>query len=465
MLEVLDTTLSDSPPRGLPTLTWNPRVRRWASEVLRGLAVCCALSCAIPGLAGETTNRSPDRVVSRFRIGPFFEYRAARGGGTFWAVRPFYAKVRDPVPDTRVTDVAWPLGTFHRDREQSWWRLLLAYGSDDDVTRDDAAWKAVILPVWFAGRTRAGEAYRALFPLYGHLPHLALMDDIDFTLFPFYFNYEVNGVERVYTPWPFYSRLSENPHLREEGVFPFWCRQINTKRQTERRYVLWPLWNSARYGNGRNPGSSFLLFPLYGEVNRERESQRLVLPPFFSHARTDSAERWRLPWPVYETRETWDTRTTTASSQRSYWPFYGEFEGSDERRRYAAWPLFWHSRTESPERLAERTRFFPFYARETLRRPSSGSEGLRETERYTRVWPFFARETTPRGSRFRALEFNLIRHSGGIERNWAPFWTLYERVELPCGTVRHDLLWGLARWTSKRSNVVEALPEAGGGTE
>ena len=32
---------------------------------------------------------------------------------------------------------------------------------------------------------------------------MALMDDIDFTLFPLYFNYEVNGVERVYT-WPFY---------------------------------------------------------------------------------------------------------------------------------------------------------------------------------------------------------------------------------------------------------------------
>ncbi|HOR97288.1 MAG TPA: hypothetical protein P5125_04480 [Kiritimatiellia bacterium] len=419
----------------------------------RVLAFGCGVALQQIAAFGEPaslTGSARDEVVSRFRLGPFFEYRATREGGVFWAVRPFYADVRDPVSDTHVTDVAWPLGTFHRDHQQSWWRLLLAYGSDDDVTRDDAAWKTVILPVWFEGRTRAGEDYWALFPLYGHLPHMALMDDIDFTLFPLYFNYEVNGVERVYTPWPFFSRLTENPHLREEGVFPFWCRQINTKKKTDRRYVLWPFWNSARYEDERNPGSSFLLFPLYGEVNRARESQRLVLPPFFSYARTDSAERWRLPWPFYETREIWETRTTEASFQRSYWPFYGEFEGSDERRRYAAWPLLKYTRTESPKRLTERTRFFPFYTCETIWQPSPGAPGLRETERYTRVWPFFVRETTSRGSRFRALEFNLIRHSGGIERNWAPFWTLYERVELPSGMARHDLLWGLVRWTTGR---------------
>jgi hypothetical protein len=47
------------------------------------------------------------------------------------------------------------------------------------------------------------------------------MDDIDFTLFPFYFNYEVNGIERVYTPWPFYSRLTEkSAHARRGGLYP-----------------------------------------------------------------------------------------------------------------------------------------------------------------------------------------------------------------------------------------------------
>jgi hypothetical protein len=152
-----------------------------------GRLFALAALCLGPALAcAGATNAAPDEVVSRFRIGPFFEFRATREGGTFWAVRPFYSKVSDPVTDTRVCDVAWPLSTFHRDREQSWWRVVLAYGSDSDVARDDSAWKAALFPLYFQGRTRSGEDYWALFPVYGHIPHMLFMDDIDFTLFPAY---------------------------------------------------------------------------------------------------------------------------------------------------------------------------------------------------------------------------------------------------------------------------------------
>jgi hypothetical protein len=407
--------------------------------------ICGFAACFVFGLA---PGAPPDEVVRRFRLGPLFEYRATREGGTFWAVRPFYSKINDPVSATRVTDVVWPLSTSHRDREREWWRFLLAYGWDDDVTRDDSAFSTAVLPFWFQGRTRQGEDYWALFPIYGHLPHVLLMDDIDFTLFPFYFDYEVNGVERVYTPWPFYSRLSDNPRVGETGVFPFWCRQVNDKTQVDRLYAFWPFWISAVYRDERNPGSSFLLFPLYGEVNREKETQRLVLPPFFSHAKTDSAERWRLPWPFYETQETWATRTTKPASRRSYWPLYGDAESEGERRRYAAWPLYGSSSTTLKGRRMERRRFFPFYTDETVYRTDEAGRET-EAERYTRVWPLYARESSRGASRFRALEFNLIRYSGGIERNWAPFWTLYERDARAARPVSHDLLWGLFQWTTE----------------
>lgn len=415
------------------------------SKTARVVAVA-ALAC-VTALAAGATNSAPDHVVRRFRLGPFFEYSATRDGATFWALRPFYSKVQDPAIDTRVTDVVWPLGTFHRDREQSWWRFLLAYGSDDDVACDASAWKFTLLPIWFQGRSKAGEDYWALFPIHGHLPHLALMDDIDFTLFPLYFSYEINGVERIYTPWPFYSRMTENPHLRETGVFPFWSRKANTKHQVEHRYTFWPFWTSAVYSDERNPGSSFLLFPLYGEVNRTNETQRLVLPPFFSYARTDSAERWRLPWPFYETHEVWATATTKPAMKRSYWPFYASVVGEGDRRWYAAWPLLWYSSSESKNRRAERTRFFPFYAHETVRDTDKSGREV-EAEHYTRLWPLYLRDETPERTRLRVLELNPIRHSGGIERNWAPFWTLYECTRTPDGTAQHDLLWGLVQWTT-----------------
>lgn len=382
------------------------------------------------------TNPAPDRVVSRFRFGPFFEYRATRDGGTFWAVRPFYSRVTDPVPDTQVTDVVWPLGTFHRDREQAWWRLLLAYGGNNDVTRDDSAWKAALFPFWFQGRSRQGEDYWAFFPLYGHLPHVLLMDDIDFFLFPIYLNYEVNRVERDYYLWPVFSRMGDEPGVTRTGVFPLYGR--TKRREVEHLYAFWPFWTSAVYENERNPGSSWMLFPVCGGVDRAKEQQWLALPPFFSHATTDVSERWRMPWPFVE------TVTTPTARKRSFWPLYGDLAGKDEQRWYAVWPLIEHFSLTTRGRRTERSRFFPFYAGQTVY--EKDKEGLeRETERYTRVWPFYARETSPEGSRLRALEFSLIRYSGGIERNWAPFWTLYERTGRE-GEVVHDALWGLLKY-------------------
>ena len=418
------------------TASWI-RVRRF------GFAVFC---CVPVLLFAESTNGVPvpDRVVSRCRIGPFFEHSTTRDGGSFWAFRPFYSKVNDPVDDTRITDVVWPFCTFHRAREQAWWRVVLAYGSDLDVHRDDSAWSEMIFPVYFSGRTRQGEDYRALFPISGHIPHMLLMEDIDFALFPVHLDYKVNGVEREYYLWPIFSHMAEEKGVKRTGVFPI---SGTTRREGEcHSYRFWPFWTSAVYENGRNSGDSWMLFPLYGAVDREKEQQWLFLPPFFSHAKTDSADRWRMPWPFYETEK----RATL--KKRSYWPFYGDIGSEDEHRWYAVWPLIESFSLTSRGRRTERSRFFPFYVGETVyARDAAGNERVKET--YTRLWPFFSRETNQTESRLRALEFTLIRYSGGIERNWAPFWTVYERVQRGDET-EHDVLWGLYKsHTMTRSDV------------
>jgi hypothetical protein len=417
-------------------------------EVPPARLLVLALACLSPLLlAAEGTNLTPDRVVSRFRLGPLFECRTTRDGGTFWALRPFVSRVSDPTVDTRVTDVAWPLGTFHRDREEAWWRLALAYGSDSDVSREDSAWKLALFPLYFQGRSRHGEDYWALFPLYGHLPHVLLMDDIDFGLFPLYLNYEVNRAEREYYLWPVFSRMEAEPGVRRTGIFPVYGR--TWRKDVSSLYAFWPFWTSAVYGESRNPGTSWMLFPIAAQVDRAKEQQWMVLPPFFSHAKTDAAERWRLPWPLYE------TVTTQDSKKRSLWPLYGEMDSPDERRRYAVWPLIEDLTLRRKGKLTECTRFFPFYVDETVCQVDTNGAARAEA-RYTRVWPLFSRESDEHGSRLRALEFSLIRSSGGIERNWAPFWTLYERSQRE-NEVMHDALWGLFQYRQ----AVEQRPKGG----
>ena len=407
------------------------------------------------GGADASAAPAPDEVVNRFRIGPFFEYRATREGGTFWAVRPFYSKLRDPVSDTRVTDAVWPLSTFHRDREREWWRVLLAYGKDDDVNDEESAWSAAVFPFWFQGRTRSGEDYWALFPIYGHLPHVLLMDDIDFTLFPLYLNYEINGVEREYYLWPLFSRVAQEEGVTRTSFFPFYGR--TEKSDARHFYAFWPFWTSAVYEGDRNPGNAWMLFPLYGRVDRAKEQQRLVIPPFFSHAQTDKEERWRMPWPFIE------TATAPNARKRSFWPLYGDAVTGDDRRQYAAWPIYWRSTVKSEGWRAERLRVFPFYANETIYK-RDGKEGDEyEAERYTRVWPLYSRNATPAVTRLRALELNPIRHSGGIERNWAPFWTFYEYEKQAGRTAANDLLWGILKWGGGRDDTTAR--DAKGATE
>ncbi|MBP5320422.1 MAG: hypothetical protein J6334_05495 [Kiritimatiellae bacterium] len=414
---------------------------------LRRCAAGAALAVALCHGAEAPGSEDPDRIVSRFRIGPLFEYRERANGELFWALRPLYSRLRDPVEDLAIDDPVWPLCSRHQLHEESWWRfLLLAYGSNDDVNDEMSGWKGFLFPLYFQGRTRQGEDYWALFPIYGHIPHILMMEDIDFTLFPLYLDYEVNGIERRYYGWPFYSRGEDAPGVVKTGVFPFYGE--TERRDVFTRYVLWPIWTSATYASPRNPGKSWMLWPLMGRVDREREQQTLFLPPFFSHAKTDSAERWRMPWPFYE------TYTSKEVTKRSYWPLYGRTLREDEDRWYALWPLIERFKLDSRGKRTERFRFFPFYMNQKIfRKGKDGSETLEES--YTRFWPFYSVEERPGYYHLQAFEFIPIRFSQGIDRNWAPFWTLYERTESD-GRIAEEAFWGLFKTDRERLRDREA---------
>ncbi len=412
------------------------------------LLLAAALAVQIPafsvrGEAVAVSGDAPDTVVSRLRIGPFFEFKKTNGGGVFWAIRPFYARVHDPeVSKTHIDDIVWPFYTYHRDREESWWRAaLIAYGSNDNIYDEDSGWKAVLFPLYCQGRTREGEDYWALFPFYGHVPHILLMDDIDFTLFPIYMNYEVNGIERRSYLWPIFQRRDNEVGETRTGVFPFYGER--KYKGVSSKYAFWPFWTSAINESGANTGESWMLWPLYGRVDREREQQTLVLPPFFSHATADQTERWRLPWPFYETVK------SPREQKRSYWPFYGDTRSEDEFRCYAAWPLISAFSLDSRGKRTERCSVFPFYMNQkTYRKNQEGRLTLEED--YLRIWPFYSKLTRANGdSHLRALELMPIRYAPAVDRNWAPFWTFYEKFDYADRT-EHDALWGIIKYTSAK---------------
>jgi hypothetical protein len=390
--------------------------------------------------AVASTNEPLSRIESRLRIGPFYERRIMTDGGHFYALRPFYAHSSDAEEREDVTDALWPLATGHWNQDQFWWRGLLAFGNDLHVGDETSGYECGVFPFWLNGRTREGEDYWALFPIYGHVPKfLMVMSDIEFILFPGYLKYNVVGRERRYYLFPFIGREDDEQLETHTSILPFFGEKEN--KMFSSTYICWPFWTEAVYKDAtRNPGESWMLFPVVGQVAREKEEQWMVLPPFFSWAKTDKRERWHMPWPFVQ------IDNSNSERKRVFWPFYSQALGDDRTYYSACWFLFSYEDMRLEKQRFERTRLFPFYAHETRYAKNDKGEEV-EQEDYLRVWPFVTRQRSPDYFHWRTLELNPIRSAGGIERNWSPFWTFYSRNET-ADEVEHDGLWGILNFRS-----------------
>ena len=366
-------------------------------------------------------------LAASFQIGPFYEQKPG-----LRAVRPLWAE------EGAVTDVVWPVFTKHRD----WWRFcwFLHYQNDPMGCREqfDA------IPLWFNGRDRSGEGYWGLFPVYGHHPDVFFMHDWDFLLWPLWMRYK--------TPRPAEDRwMTSNVvlfpflHWRDDGSWGVWplCG-FGRRRESRHSYALWPIATWASYDADRDTpgaGRSWMLWPLVAEVERERESQWMLVPPFFSYAETSSPLRGggqdapekgfrvRCPWPLLEfestpSRDRWSVFPIAERTKQKGFRS-GEDAGSSVRIGWKLVELLYGGDGSLYE-----SRVFPFWTR---------GEG------FFRLWPLWARESEGGASHSRFLELFPIRWVPAVDRNWAKFWTFYECDGNPVCN-EHSLLWGIIRW-------------------
>lgn len=360
-------------------------------------------------------------LAAAFQIGPFYEQKP-----DYAALRPFWAH------EGQTTDVVWPLFTSHRD----WWRFLFFVHSQSNAR----GYQFEIMPLWWNG-SADDESYWGFFPFYGTHPHIALLYDIRFALWPVWMQYKMPrpGEKRWLTTnavlFPFI-------HWRDDGSWGFWPFYVqNHQRASFHQTALWPIVTWATYEADRDTageGSSWMVWPLAGRVAREREDQWLFLPPFISFATTyskswtrNAAEtperRIHLPWPVitFESNARRERMTFFPIYERVVWRGYGEGERKGSVHRFG-WKLV--------ELYDDETRVFPFWV-------------SRKDDAYFRLWPFWESEVGKDGiRRGRVLSLFPIRHVPAVDRNWAKFWTFYEQTEVPGHFNEHSLFWGLIRW-------------------
>ena len=366
-------------------------------------------------------------LATAFQVLPFYEQRPAQD---FYALRPFWSR------EAETTDVLWPVFTAHRD----WWRFCFFTHYQSNA---DGGYQFEVMPIWWNGRERAeagradegeraeGSSYWGLFPIWGRHPHILTLYDWEFCLWPVWMRYRMpRPKDKAWMTtnavlFPFF-------HWRDDGSWGFWPFYVTShNRADDHTTVLWPLWNWKTSFADRDTGgagTSWMLWPLVGRVDRERERQWLFLPPLFSYAETPDGWRGRFPLPFVEIER------LKRRSRTSVFPFYEHidnfryFDGAkeDEIMRFG-WRLV--------ELLPDETRVFPFWV-------------SRSDDAYFRLWPFWESAVDAQGVRYgRFLSLFPIRWVPAVDRNWSKFWTLYERVTRRDVT-EHALFWGLVRWTT-----------------
>lgn len=366
-------------------------------------------------------------LASALQIGPFWQqWDGHKAFCPIWSHDAVSESGRHSASDT--TDVLWPVFTSHRD----WWRFCLLMHYQE---QREGGYQFQLIPIWFNGNDPKSGDYWGLFPIWGRHPHFLLMYDWEFCLWPVWMRYR--------TPRPSEHRwMTSNVvlfpffHWRDDGSWGVWpvCG-TGLQRESDHHYALWPIVTWAKYREDRDTagaGSSWMVWPFWADVSRERESQWMFLPPLFGRVTTKSGDRLRCPWPFFE------MESTTSRDRVSVFPIYerttlkdyvkGEDSSSVTRFGWRLVEIYRNGKGD-----VEETRVFPFWTK---------------SRRYFRLWPFWSSESLDDKDEVvysRCLNLFPIHWVDAVDRNWSSYWTFYESRENPIYT-DHSLLWGIIRW-------------------
>jgi hypothetical protein len=377
-------------------------------------------------------------VRAAFDGDPLYEQVSLTNGAQFMAVRPFYSHSEDPLHERWRSDYLWPLYTRKGFKDETYGRFLF-FGFSNDFSKDDDRHRTWVFPIYFQGVDADGESYFAIFPLGGTLHEFLGRDRILFVLFPVYGTSRINDVHTTSVLWPIYSR-TVGDGVERFRIWPLYGR-AELEDEFIKKFVLWPVYTSVRYTNERNPGGGFILVPVYGRIITEDASNYWFVAPFFRYMHSE--EQWivHAPWPFIQMAD-------GELHKRIVWPLYGRKQLGTLTRQYFLWPFIWNNRTEYVRHIQHRRYLLPVFAYQSdvITKKTERYEVGDVSSRYWKIWPLMSWDRRHEDARFRLLELWPLRNTPGIERNWAPWWTLYRR-EKHADEIGHHLLWGLYRQT------------------
>lgn len=374
----------------------------------------------------------------RLRIlGPLYESRGSLNGASFSALRPLVSRRTDSSGGYTRLEYMWPLSVVRKSPREESWRFANMMYTDFDVTDDESRYRFWIFPLVFRGRDSELRDYMGVFPLAGTANEVLTLDTSEFVLFPLYGRTTKSDLVTYDILWPLFSKTVGQDMYRVR-IFPFYGRAVK-KGESDRTFVMWPIWTYARYDRPGTSGSAYILFPFFGRTISEDQQSWMLFPPFVRWTRGRDYSEAQLPWPF--------VRIGRGKVNRFYlWPLIGAEEEAGMRSSFLLWPFVSTSSRTTPREQVDRIVIVPFVQYER-RQTGAADEGKNAniSGRTLKLWPVLSFKEKGAASSLKAPDLWPALRVQSIEDNVAPLWTLYSR-ETNGESVETELLWGLYRY-------------------
>ncbi len=413
---------------------------------------------------------------------------------TFYAARPLMSAGTNA--DGRFLDLLFPLGGRRLRQERAdelerRWAMPIYFHSrtENPVSMRE---RSVFFPLVYRGSRRTGDqtaGYFIFLPFYWNVEEGA---SYYFPLFhpnpgrslvfwPLYGHFRrAFGADEIrFWAWPGYVETIDAPNRTRTILWPFFSR---TSGQTLNGWRVWPL--AARYERAGGGRRDWYLWPLGWHVRRPAQGNRselaldAFLPFYLKMSQGEMNARYYAVWgeSIRPTQRTsawlWPLYTHTVSLSPEFtrhrvllflvdvlrgegprrtivFPFYGRREDERQLRRFVLFPFYSDRRQQLADGGVYTSRYLlPFVV--SQRWVDADDRPLRS--RFT-LAPFYRDIRNADGSSYLSWPHLLpYTEQAGMDRNWAPLWTIYSRRNDGAGTVERRVLGKL--W---RSRTVEGV--------
>lgn len=380
-------------------------------------------------------NEESGREIGEF-LWPFIYFESGPEGYDY-GLRPLFSIRREEKNLLWEGQFLWPIGWYKSTPEKIRLRIFPLYYYNKSISVDgEEKSDYKLFPILFGGRSKEEGDYFAFFPLGGQLNRWLGRDRIRFFLFPLYADTTKGDYRSWHVLWPIFS------YGRGEGerAYRFWPLFGHGYKVGEysKSFILWPIFNFQRTGlDTENPSEALMILPFYAYQRSPERRTEAILWPFFTYTdnKRGGYKEWHLPWPIFSR-----TRGEDREGDK-LWPIWGYKRKGQRERFYAFWPFYWSLKETSESFEKRKDIILPIYWSE---RQNWKEEDKSAT--YIRLWPLLSYERKKDDT----LKLSLLsplwfREGDGFQRNYSPFWTLYEYRRDKEGNRLSRVLWRLYR--------------------